>query len=310
MKRAGNLLSAALAMSVGSVGSLSFWQQDQNYWSTAQQNEQTQSLNAAVINAMFNAQSNLSNGLSSIANQTALSRVSSALSTAVQSALQSNTGSSTSASSSGAAASSPSSNSSGSSSSSSAVAPPSSPATGTGTAPLATSTSLFTLGILRNGAITFSDGTNTTTYKSTGTDTVGDLINAINANVSGNANVAAGLNSSGELVVTSKNDTATITVGGTYASNIGFGAANDAFQPTVPPSSSSEASSALSSSSASPASASSANGSSTGSSTGTTSTSGSSGIPGNSAFALQTAGTAELLLASSGLAGSIVNMLA
>jgi hypothetical protein len=45
---------------------------------------------------------------------------------------------------------------------------------------------LLTLGILAGGAITVSDGTNTTTYKSTGKDT-GDLLNAINKNAYGNA---------------------------------------------------------------------------------------------------------------------------
>ena len=51
--------------------------------------------------------------------------------------------------------------------------------------PLSANTALLTLGIPKNGTITVSDGTNTTTFASTGTDTVGDLINAIN-----NPNVA------------------------------------------------------------------------------------------------------------------------
>jgi len=180
---------------------------------------------------------------------------------------------------------------------------PAAPATGTGTAPVLTSTSLFTLGILAKGQITVSDGTNTTFYKSTGTDTVGDLINAINANVFGNANVAAGLNANGQLVLTAKDNTSTIIVGGAYAPNIGFGGSNDTFLPTAPTPSASSAASSSSSSSNSAASGS-------GSSTPSASTPTSSGIASNSAFALQTGGTAALLLASNGGAGSLVNLLA
>jgi hypothetical protein len=297
-------------MSVGSVGSISFWQQDQNYWTQAQQNDQTQSESTTVISQMFNATANLSNGLSSIANQTALSRVNNALTAAVQSALQSETGSATSSASSSSSSSTASSSSSSSSTSSSSIPPvAAAPASGTGTVPLTTNTSLFTLGILRHGSISVSDGTNTTNYTSTGTDTVGDLINAINANAYGNANVAAGLNGSGQLVITSKDDTDTVTIGGTYAPNIGFGAGNQAFSPTTPPSSASTSSgSAGTSSSSSPSTSSSSSGAST--SSASTSTSTSSGIPVNSAFALQTSGTAELLLAGNGLAGSLLDLLA
>jgi len=301
-----NRRSAAASMSVGSI---SFWQQDQNFWAQGQKNDQTQSLSSAVIDQMFGATTTLSTGLASIANQTALNRVNSELSAAVQSALQGITGSSSPS------ASSASSSSSGAASSSSGASstptpPPNAPASGTGTAPLLTSTSLFTLGILKKGQITVTDGTNTTIYQSTGTDTVGDLINAINANRFGNANVAAGLNSSGQLVITSKNNTDTITIAGAYAPNVGFGGANDTFKPTAPASST-----ATNSSSPNSASSASSSSSSTGSSSGTNSSTGSStsaasGIAENSAFALQSSGTAELLLAGSGIAGSIVNLLA
>jgi hypothetical protein len=294
-------------VSVGSVGSISFWQQDQNFWAQGQRNDQTQSEAAVVITQMFNATSTLSGGLSSIANQTALNRVNSALSSAVQSALQSETGSSTASSSSDSTVSSSGSTSSGASSPTVAAAP----ATGTGTAPLATSTSLFTLGILAKGTITVSDGTNMTTYTSTGTDTVGNLINAINSGKSGNAAVTASLNLSGDLVLTGNNATASVIVGGTYAANIGFGAKNDTFLPTAPSSNSSNTSTASSSSSSSSAATSSTGLASSGTSSSTGSSTGSA-LAGllNSAYALQTGGTAELLLASSGSSGTLLDLLA
>jgi hypothetical protein len=301
-------LARRIAMTVGSI---SFWQQDQNFWAKAQQNDQSQTASSTLITGMFNATTAQSTGLSSLANQTALNRVNNALSAAVQSALQGITGSSStssaSSSSTNAAASSSNSSTSGSSSS---PTPPSAPATGTGTAPLLTSTTLLTLGILAKGTISVSDGTNTTTYKSTGTDTVGDLINAINANVTGRANIAAGLNANGQLVLTSQNDANPVVVGGTYASNIGFGPTNDTFQPTNPASSSSNSSSAGSSSSSTASSSSGNNSGSSGSSTTAKSSTSASGIPNNSAHALLTGGTAELLLASNGLSGNILDMLA
>ena len=72
-----------------SISSLSFWQQNQNYWNRAAQTGQAQAQNNAVINNMFGASTTLSAGLASIANQTALSRVNSQLSAAVQSARES-----------------------------------------------------------------------------------------------------------------------------------------------------------------------------------------------------------------------------
>ena len=190
-------------------------------------------------------------------------------------------------------------------------------AVGTGTAPLTAGTSLLTLGILPKGTITVSDGSNTTTYKATGGDTVGDLLNAINKNAYGNAQVAAWLDPKGKLVISGKNQTATIQVGGTYAANVGFKPGNTFFQPTAPSSSASATSgtsatsgssnAGSSSSSASPSASSSS--STSVSSKGTQSASTANRLK-NSAAALQTTGTAEILLASRGLSGNIINLLA
>jgi hypothetical protein len=283
-------VSFGTAGSMTSVGSVSFWQQDQNYWTRVQQSDQKQSQSATVISQMFSASSTLATGLASIANQTALDRTNNALTAAVQSVLNPSSTSSPS--------------STASSSTSSASNPTvtfAAPATGTGTVPLTSGTSLPGLGFLTRGNFTVSDGTYTTTYQSTGSDTVGNLVSAINANAPGNAQVTAYLNGSGNLVIASKNLTDTVTVSGDYASALGFGSNNDTFTPTAP---------SPPPSSASATSGSSSNGSS--SSTGSTggSASPSSGIARNSALALQTGGTAELLLASNGSTGTILDMLA
>ena len=278
-----------------SVGSGSFWQQDQNFWARSQQITQAQTLSSTVIDQMFGASSTLTTGLASIANQTALDRVNTALSAAVQGALNPASASSTASSSASSTASSASSSTS--STAPKAAAPVvAAAATGTGTVPLTSGTSLLGLGFLTRGNFTVSDGTFTTTYQSTGTDTVGDLISAINSGTPGNALVHAWLNGSGNLVITSQNKNDTVTVGGDYAAALGFGSTNATFAPTKPPpishpvvsSSTSATSGSASKSTATPA----------------------SGISANSALALQTGSTAELLLASSGLAGSIVNILA
>src|SRR5580658_7672436 len=174
-------------MSIGSVGSTSFWQQDQDFWNQAQSAAQSSALSNTLISAMGSLVSNEASGMASIATKEAQTRVQAQLVAALQSAVQaSQAGSSGSASS-------PSNNGS--------------PAIGTGTVPLSTSTSLLTLGIPENGTITVSDGTNTTTFSSTGTDTVGDLIDAINnPNVATNAQVTASLDSSGHLILTGAND--------------------------------------------------------------------------------------------------------
>jgi flagellar hook protein FlgE len=108
-------------------------------------------------------------------------------------------------------------------------------AVGTGTVgSLTNATTLLSLGIASGDKIMIGDGTNTTTYTSTGSDTVGDLMNAINAGNVGNATVTASL-SGGNLVLTGNNFTSTVSVtgsGANDASELGFGAANHTFPPT------------------------------------------------------------------------------
>jgi flagellar hook protein FlgE len=108
-------------------------------------------------------------------------------------------------------------------------------AVGTGTVgSLTDATTLSSLGIATGDKIMIGDGTNTTTYQSTGTDTVGDLINAINAGTAGNATVTASL-SNGNLVLTGNNFTSTVSVTGSGASDaadLGFGASHATFPPT------------------------------------------------------------------------------
>ena len=286
-----------------SVGSVSFWQQDQNFWAKSQQVTQAQTLSSTVIDQMFGATSTLSTGLASIANQTALNRVNTALTAAVQGALNPTSASSTASSSTSSSAA-----ASSSSSASKAAAPVvSAPATGTGTVPLTSGTPLLGLGFLTRGDFTVSDGTFTTTYQSTGTDTVGDLVSAVNSGAPGNAQVRAWLNGSGDLVITSLNKLDTVTVGGDYAAALGFGSANATFAPVTPPPVSHPVISSSTSAGGSTASSSSSSSAKGGSSSTAAAT---SGIANNSALALQTGSTAELLLASSGSAGSLVNILA
>jgi hypothetical protein len=282
-----------------SIGSGSFWQQDQNFWARSQQTTQAQALSATVINQMFGASSTLTTGLASIANQTALDRVNTALTAAVQGALNPTSASPTASSSTSATGSSSSSSSAASSAAAPVVA---AAATGTGTVPLTSGTSLLGLGFLTRGSFTVSDGTYSTTYQSTGTDTVGDLINAINSGAPGNAQVNAWLNGSGNLVISSLNKIDTVSVSGDYAAALGFGNTNATFAPVTPPPVSHPvvSSSASGSGSSSNSSSSATNGTATAA----------SGIAKNSALALQTGGTAELLLASSGSAGSLLNILA
>ena len=182
-------------MSIGGIGGSSFWQQDQSYWNQSQsfytqdqnylQNQQAisqqESADSSLFSAMGTAQTLETTGLAQIATQEAQTRVNNQIAADEKqlSALSGSTSSSTTPS--GPA-----------------------PATGTGTVPLTTSTTLASLRIPPGGAITVSDGTNTTTYQSTGTDTVGDLITAINANVAGNAYVTATLNAKGNLVIAGK----------------------------------------------------------------------------------------------------------
>jgi hypothetical protein len=271
-------------MGVGSIGSVpSFWQQDQDYWNQRHNEAQAASAEDSLINVMGSAETNLGKGLASIANETALKRVKTQLTAAIQSLLNPS-----GASSSGSTASS----SSSSSASGSSIA---SPATGTGTVPVTTSTPLLNLGINLGGSITISAGGNTTTYASTGSDTVGNLISAINQDYVGNAAVTASLNRDGEIVITSKNTTDTITVGGVYAANVGFAVGHDTFKPTK----------AASSSSSSPSSSTSTSTSGTSSSSGSTK----STIP-VSTLASENANNGASILSASGVSGSLVDMLA
>ena len=210
---------------MSSIGSAtSFWQQDQNYWSQAQQTAQTQTASDSLITDMGTLMTNQVKGLASIATKEALTRTNNQLTAALKSAIAQTTGS-TSSSSNG-------------SSNTPAPATPTE-ATGTGTVPLLATTSLMALGIPPNSGISVSDGTYTTTYNTTGTDTVGDLINAINNTTqSNNAQVNAYLNTSGNLVISALNNTNSVSVTGLFAQNIGFGPQNDSFSPPPPPSSS------------------------------------------------------------------------
>jgi hypothetical protein len=251
----------------------------------------------------------LGKGLASIANGAALKRVNSTLISDIQNLLQTNSSSSGTSSSS--------SSSSGTSGSSQSASSTPTPATGTGTVALSTGTSLSTLGILPGGTITISAGLNSTTYTSTGTDTVGTLINAINVDLPTNAQVTASLNSAGRLVITSRNDKDSIAVvgSGIDASAIGFGVGNSAFQPTAPAASSSASSSSQGTSSSGTSSSSSGSSgsqsSSTSSSTSSTSSSSksSTAIPSLLALTEQNLSSAAAVLSDSGVAGSLVNML-
>jgi hypothetical protein len=199
------------------IGSISFYQQDQNYWNNLQAQNQSSAAESSLISAMGAAETNEETGLSRIANQSAINRVNkqiSDLTTQLSGSSSSSTSSSTA-------------------SNSSQSAPSSPYATAVGSVPVTWNTPLLTLGIPQNGDITVSDGTNTTSYASNGSDTVGNLISAFNANVAGNAYVSASLNSAGKIVITAKNTTETITVGGTFASDVGFAHGNTTFQPNA-----------------------------------------------------------------------------
>lgn len=279
-------------MGIGSIGSVSFYQQDQNYWQQAQAQSSAQSADASLINVMGQAEVNQAKGLASIANDTALKRVDSQITALVQSALGD---SSTSSSSSGSTGSS----TSAATSSASSTSP--TPATGTGTVPLTASTSLSSLGILSGGTFSVDDGTNTTQYTSTGTDTVADLINAINT---GSAFVTASINASGRLIITGRNDTEVVTVSGSGndAAYLGFGTGNVSFIPKAP------SSTAANSSSASTSSTNAA--STSGKSTSSTTKSSASSSTAVTSLAQEISSSAASILSADGVSGSLVDMLA
>jgi hypothetical protein len=262
-----------------SIQSLSFFQQNQNYWQQQQAWSQAQSADSALINVMGQAEVNQAKGLASIANGTALARVKSQLSAGIQSLLQGSNSSSTSSS----------------------TAPTSpQPATAVGTVPLTRGTPLSTLGFLPGGTFSVDAGSNVTQYTSTGDDTVADLINAINA---GPAFVTASINGSGKLVITSRDikDIITIQGSGTDAVALGFGPNNDSFTATQPKSSASSSTSATAASTSSTA--------ATGNSSSSTAKSSGSGAV-VSSIGEQTASSAASLLSASGVSGTLVDMLA
>ena len=284
-----------------SINRLSFWQQNQNFWARSAQRSQTQASSAALMSVMSDAMTNLARGMASIANQTALNRTNAALSAAVQSALQGSTGTSA-----GSSSSSPGASSAGSTSAATGPGDTgaiSGPATGTGTMPLSSSTSLQTFHIIKGGTFSVSDGIGATVYTSTGSDTVGDLIKAINNASPGHARAFAWVDDKGKLNVASTDTSHTITIGGSAAAALGFGTGNTFFQPATTAPSTTGSTSAAAGTSAT---------GSTGQSSNTAAPAGPSPKPfaQNAAPALLTGGTAEILLASSGSAGFLVNLLA
>jgi hypothetical protein len=285
-----------------SIQSLSFWQQDQSFWQNGQAQSQAAAGEDSLINVMGQAETNLGKGLAAIANGAALTRVKTQLTSEIQNLLQgSGSGSGTSTTS----------GASSTSSASSSAAASATPATATGTVPLSTSTSLSTLGILPGGTITVGTGANTTTYTSTGTDTVADLLNAINLDLPTNANVTAKLSADGQLVITSRDTKSAIFIGGsgTDAAAIGFGLGNNTALPKQPASSSTGTSSSSSTSSSSTSSSSSNTASSTGSST--TSTNGTTtAVPSYLALGEQNVTAAAGILSGSGVSGTLVDLLA
>jgi hypothetical protein len=268
-------------MGIGSIGgATSFWQDDQAYFSSQQSASSSQAATNSVINAIASAETNLGKGLASIANATALGRVNSQLSSAIQSVLSGNTTSTPSSTASSAAA-------------STSTAKAAVPATGTGKASVSISTPLSILNIPAGSTLTFSSGGKTTSYATTGSDTVGDLLLAINTNLPDNAPINAALNNRGDIVLTAKNTTNLITVGGTFAPNIGFSGSNQTFKPTAGTTSSSPAANTPAPTT-----------------TAKTSTASSTTAKSYPTLAMETSASAVSVLADSGVSGSLVDMLA
>jgi hypothetical protein len=226
------------------------------------------------MSAMSSALESEGKGLASIANGEALARTNNQISQVIENILNGTTG--TSSTSSGSAT---------------ATYTPAQAASGTGNKAVSVSTPLSTLGIIQGGSLYVSAGNNTTTYTSTGSDTVGDLLSAINTTLPNYAQVTASLNSRGDIVLKSKNTKDQINVSGVYASNIGFAVGNQTFKPTAasgtPPSTTTTSTSNASS----------------------TSSTSSESADVESAFT-ESAGAAASLLGDSGASGSLVNLLA
>jgi hypothetical protein len=255
-------------MSIGGV--TSFWQQDQNYWSPSQGWGSTISATNSLINAIGAAETNQGKGRAAIANGQALARVNNQIKSGIQDYIKAVNGSST-----------------GSSSGIKAE-----PATATSTKAVSVSTTLSSLGVLQGGSFYVTSGKNTTTYTSTGSDTIGDLISTLNTNLPGNAQVTASINSKGRLVIASKNTTDQISISGVYASNFGYAVGNQNFKPTK---------------ATAPAATSSTSTTSSSKTTSTSTKSNTAGLP--STFTLN-ATSAATLLASSGASGSLVDLIA
>jgi hypothetical protein len=226
------------------------------------------------MSAMSSALESQGKGMASIANGEALDRTNDQISQVIENILNGTTGTSGT-----------------SGSSATGTYTPAKAATGTGNKSVSVSTPLSTLGILQGGSVYVSANGNTTTYTSTGSDTVGDLLAAINVNQPDSAQVKATLNSRGDIVLTSKNTTDQISVSGVYASNIGFATGNQTFKPT--------AASGTPPSTTPPTTSNSSNTSATSSK--------SAGV--ESPFT-ESAGAAASLLGDSGASGSLVDMLA
>jgi hypothetical protein len=260
-------------MSVSNIGA--FLQSAASSWgSVTGQWSSSVAASDSLIGAIGSAESSLGKGLASIANGQALARTNNQISAEIQSILTGQTGTTSS------------------SGGSTAAATKAKPATGTGNVSVSVSTSLSTLGIPQNGSVYFSANGKTTTYTSTGSDTVGDLLTAINTNLPDNAQVTAKLNSRGDIVLTSKNTNDQVSVSGVYARNIGFAVGNQTFKPT--PASKPAASTAATSSSTSK----------------TTSSSSKSSTAGLESSFTHNATSAASLLAASGASGSLVNLIA
>lgn len=168
-----------------------------------------------LMSAMSEAMVTEAKGKASIANGQALTRTNNSISQIIQNILNGTAGAGSG------------------SSSATGTYKPAQAATGTGNKAVSVSTPLSTLGFIEGGSVYISAGGNTTTYTSTGSDTVGDLLSSINTTLPNYAQVTASLNSRGDIVLKSKNTKDQINVSGVYASNIGFAVGNQTFKPTA-----------------------------------------------------------------------------
>jgi flagellar hook protein FlgE len=111
---------------------------------------------------------------------------------------------------------------------------PDAKAVGTGSTllPSGAATTLASLGMTAGQTITVNDGTNTTTFTMAAGDKISDLNTFLNSGAVGNANVSASVSAGNQLILTGGNFVVPITVGGTGAAAIGFGAGQNNFQPT------------------------------------------------------------------------------